>query len=57
MTCTPAGSSSGSTVAIAAGFAPVSLGAETDGSVVQPATRVALYGLKATYGSTDVTGV
>ncbi|KAL8811974.1 MAG: hypothetical protein Q9200_001372 [Gallowayella weberi] len=54
---TPAGSSSGSAVGVAAGFAPVSIGAETDGSMVQPATRAALYGLKASHGSTALGGV
>ncbi|KAK1832513.1 amidase signature domain-containing protein [Podospora conica] len=47
---TPAGSSSGSAVSVAAGFAPLALATETDGSVVQPANRAALYGLKATVG-------
>lgn len=53
----PAGSSSGSTVAVAAGFAPLALGAETDGSVVQPANRAAVYGLKASHGSTKMSGI
>ena len=43
---TPAGSSSGSAVSVAAGFAPIALGAETDGSLVQPASRAGLYALK-----------
>ncbi|KAH6622595.1 amidase signature domain-containing protein [Chaetomium tenue] len=47
---TPAGSSSGSAVGVAAGFAPLALATETDGSIVQPATRASLYGLKATVG-------
>lgn len=42
---------------VVAGFAPFSVGSETDGSVVQPATRAALYGLKASHGSTEVAGV
>lgn len=33
-----------------AGFAPLALATETDGSIVQPATRASLYGLKATVG-------
>jgi amidase len=53
---TPCGSSAGSGVAVAAGFAPVSLGAETDGSLVQPANRAALYAVKLTQGSVDMTG-
>jgi amidase len=47
---TPAGSSSGSAVGVAAGFAPLALATETDGSIVQPGTRASLYGLKATVG-------
>lgn len=54
---TPGGSSSGSGAGVAAGFAPVSLGTETDGSIVQPASRAALYGLKPTFGSTSSRGI
>ncbi|KAI0388266.1 amidase signature domain-containing protein [Xylariaceae sp. FL0594] len=46
----PAGSSSGSAAGVAAGFAPLALAPETDGSIVQPANRAALYGLKTTVG-------
>ncbi|KAI1427361.1 amidase signature domain-containing protein [Xylaria sp. FL1777] len=46
----PGGSSSGSAAGVAAGFAPMALATETDGSIVQPANRAALYGLKATVG-------
>ena len=42
---------------MAAGFAPVSIGTETDGSLVQPATRAALYGLKATVGTVETAGI
>ena len=42
---------------MAAGFAPVSIGTETDGSLVQPATRAALYGMKATPGSVETVGI
>ena len=42
---------------MAAGFAPVSIGTETDGSLVQPATRAALYGMKATPGSVNTAGI
>ena len=35
---------------MAAGFAPLALATETDGSIVQPANRASLYGLKATVG-------
>ena len=46
----PAGSSSGSAVAVSAGFAPFSIGTETDGSLVVPAGRAALYTIKPTIG-------
>ncbi|KAJ8132506.1 hypothetical protein O1611_g1116 [Lasiodiplodia mahajangana] len=44
----PGGSSTGSAVGVSAGFAPVAIGAETSGSLVEPATRAALYTLKPT---------
>ena len=53
---TPAGSSSGSCVAVAAGFSPLSLATETDGSVVQPAGRASLYGMKVTVGALSTQG-
>lgn len=53
---TPAGSSSGSCVAVAAGFAPLSLATETDGSVTQPAGRASLYGMKVTVGALSTEG-
>ncbi|KAF2110417.1 amidase signature domain-containing protein [Lophiotrema nucula] len=53
----PLGSSTGSAVGVSAGYSPLSLGTETDGSLVQPAGRAALFALKPTVGSTDLTGV
>ncbi|KAI0113681.1 amidase signature domain-containing protein [Nemania sp. FL0031] len=53
---TPAGSSSGSAVAVAAGFAPIALGAETDGSLVQPASRAGLYAIKPAPGKVSAKG-
>ncbi|KAI1130215.1 amidase signature domain-containing protein [Nemania abortiva] len=53
---TPAGSSSGSAVAAAAGFAPLCIGTEADGSIVQPAIRAALYSIKGTVGDVDMVG-
>ncbi|GAW27360.1 putative amidase family protein [Rosellinia necatrix] len=53
---TPAGSSSGSAVAAAAGFAPLCIGTEADGSIVQPAIRAALYSMKGTVGDVNMVG-
>ncbi|KAK7413119.1 hypothetical protein QQX98_008005 [Neonectria punicea] len=53
---TPAWSSSGSAVATVAGFAPVYIGTEADGSTVQPAIRAALYSIKGTVGDVDMFG-
>jgi amidase len=46
----PGGSSTGSAVSVSAGFAVIGIGTETDGSIVQPASRQALYALKPTVG-------
>lgn len=46
----PCGSSSGSGAGVAAGYAPLALGTETDGSVVCPASMNGLVGLKPTVG-------
>jgi amidase len=48
---TPCGSSSGSAAGVAAGFSPVGIGSETDGSIVQAATRAGLYALKPPVGT------
>ncbi|UZP40253.1 hypothetical protein NXS19_008069 [Fusarium pseudograminearum] len=53
---TPCGSSSGSAIGIAAGFAPVSIGTETDGSIVYPATRAGLYAIKPNIGAVPLEG-
>jgi amidase len=41
---------------VAAGFSPISIGGEVDGSLTQPACRAALYALKPTVGKVPSTG-
>ncbi|KAJ5609522.1 hypothetical protein N7528_010089 [Penicillium herquei] len=50
------GSSSGSAVGVAAGFAPFAIGTEDNGSIVQPCGRSSLYGLKITVGDVSTEG-
>jgi len=51
------GSSSGSGAAVAAGFATVAIGTETDGSIICPAAANGIVGLKPTLGLVSRAGI
>ncbi|MDT0495776.1 amidase [Algiphilus sp. W345] len=53
----PCGSSSGSGVAVAAGFAVVAIGTETDGSIVCPSSVNGIVGIKPTIGLVSRRGI
>jgi amidase len=53
----PCGSSSGSGVGVSAAFAAAALGSETDGSIICPSNRAALYGIKMSVGLSSRSGV
>jgi len=57
LTHSPCGSSSGSAVAVAANLAVVSVGTETDGSIVCPAAMNGVVGLKPTVGLVSRDGI
>ncbi|MDO6408743.1 amidase [Pantoea phytobeneficialis] len=53
----PGGSSSGSAVAVAAGYVPLAIGTDTAGSVRIPAAFNHLYGLRMTHGAISIDGI
>jgi amidase len=53
----PGGSSSGSAAAVAAGYAPLAVGTETDGSILCPAAVCGVVGIKPTLGLVSTDGV
>ncbi|BCS25086.1 amidase family protein [Aspergillus puulaauensis] len=57
LTVNPGGSSSGPGVAVGANLVPFAVGTETDGSVINPAQRNAIVGIKPTVGLTSRDGV
>ena len=54
---TPGGSSSGSAVAVALGYARAAIGTETDGSIVGPAAMNGVVGIKPTVGLVSQAGI
>ena len=53
----PGGSSGGTGVAIAAGYAPLGMGTDTGGSIRQPASANGIVGLKPTHGLLSRAGI
>jgi len=54
---TPGGSSSGSAAVIAAHMAPLSIGSQTNGSIIRPASYCGVVGYKPSYGLISRNGV
>src|SRR2546425_6906601 len=57
LTRTPSGSSGGTGVAIAAGYAPLGMGTDTGGSIRGPSTSNGIVGLKPTHGLLSRSGI
>ena len=53
----PSGSSSGSAAGLSAGFAPLAVGTETDGSIVSPSSACGVVGIKPTLGLVSRGGI
>jgi amidase/aspartyl-tRNA(Asn)/glutamyl-tRNA(Gln) amidotransferase subunit A len=56
-TASPCGSSSGSAIAVAANFATLAVGTETDGSVTCPSAMNGIVGIKPTLGTVSRDGI
>ena len=57
ITKTPGTSSSGSSVAVSLGMVPISIGTQTAGSIVRPASFCGVYGCKPSFGLIPRTGM
>ena len=53
----PCGSSAGSAAAVAAGFVPIAIGTETDGSIICPASMNGIVAIKPTLGLVSRSGI